>query len=136
MATKNSATLKNRVYNAAQGNVSREAGVANFNADAAGTVIRVLELPEGATIDGLKAYHGAMGAGTGLEFGIEFPGGEGTDDPDFFGSVADSAAAGKLAYDAAPYELPARAYLTVTVTGAAGTGDVTVVPEYRFTGLL
>jgi hypothetical protein len=136
MATKNSATLKNRVFNGSYGNVSKASGTAIFDGDAADTVVRCLELPEGSTILGLKAYRDAMGAGTGLTVGLEFPDGEATDDDDFFGTVADSSAVGTLTYDAKPYSLPGRAYLTVTITDAAGTGSVVVVPEYKYDGIL
>lgn len=134
MATIKSDTMLNGTRKGPNGNLNAEHGYAIFNGHAAATVCQVMMLEHGSTIYGLKGYYEAMGTGTGLTIGLEFPNGEAADDPDFFGTVADSATAGTLTYDAKPYTLPGRAILTVTVTGAAGTGTVDLVPTYKYDG--
>lgn len=136
MATINAPSLRNRVYNGTSGNLSKEFGTAVFSGHAAGTVSHVLKMDAGTQFFGLKAFAGALGALTGMTVGIHYPEGDGTDDPGYFGTVADTSVATTLTWETTPVTFNERVVITVTVTGAAGTGSVNVVPEYAYKGAL
>ena len=136
MAIKLAATLRDRTYNGTAGNLSKAHGKAEFSADAADTIVHTLDMDAGFKLFGLSAIRTAMGAGTGLQVGVHYPDGDGTDDPDYFGTVADSSSAGTLTWAGSPVVFDKRVILTVTVTDAAGTGAVDVIPEYVYVGKL
>lgn len=132
----NSPSFKKVTPNGTFGVLSKAIGhYAEFDGDAAGSTYAVAHLDAGACFTELVAHYEAMGAGTGLTFGIEFYSTEdGTDDPDYFGTVADSSTAGKFTWAGVPETFKVPLKITATVTGAAGTGRIDVVPEYVFTG--
>src|SRR5690606_25809105 len=123
------------VYNATHGHFSKAIGAAEFAAAAANTTIAVLRREAGTTVTGLTAHNAAPGAGTGYKVGVAyFDAADGTDDDDLFATDADSAAAGSASYAGVPITFEKPVMVTVKVTGAVGTGKVTVVPEYIYRG--
>lgn len=135
MAIKQSTTFRNATANGTFGNLNKEIAFADLAADAVNDVTEVLRLEAGTTITGMAIHHGALGAGTGIKVGVSyFDDEDGTADDDAFATIADASAEGTKAYECLPitFEVPVK--LTVTVTGAAATGRVTVVPEYIYKG--
>ena len=135
MAITQSDTFRNRVNNGTFGNLNKEVATANLAATAANDVVEVLRLEAGTLITGLAVHYGALGASTGIKVGISyFSAEDGTDDDDAFVTVADSSTAGVASYPGVPLLFDVPTKLTVTVTGAAATGKVTIVPEYVYAG--
>lgn len=136
MATKQSPSIRARVFNGEYGNLSVAKGYGTFTGDAIGTVIQCIEVPAGAEIYGMDIFRAALGASTGLKVGIAYPDGDGTDDDDLFATVADSSSAGTTEYKAKPFTTPGRSIITITNTGAAATGTVDLVLKYVYSGEL
>lgn len=135
MAITQSDTFRNRVNNGTFGNLNKGVATANLAATAANDVVEVLRLEAGTLITGLSVHHEALGASTGIKVGIAyFSTEDGTDVNDAFATVADSSAAGTAVYAGVPLLFDVPTKLTVTVTGAAATGKVTIVPEYVYAG--
>ena len=138
MPMKSSSSFRKITPNGTFGTLSKASGhFAEFAGDAADTTIAVAHFDAGTTFHGVKTIHEAMGAGTGIQVGIAFYDAEdGTDDPDFFSTVADSAAAGNASWGdtVVPVTFNVPVKLTVTNTDAVATGRVDVIPEYVYTG--
>lgn len=134
MTVKHASTLRAVTYNGTHGNLSKAVGKAVFTADAANTVVHTLLLDAGTTLLGLKAHHDNLGVGTSIELGYAFQDADyGADTPAAFGTKA-TAAAGAHTWDGVPIRFEHPTVLTVTVKGGAGTGSVTLIPEYLYRG--
>ncbi len=92
---------------------------------AAGSTIRMVKVPAGATVVDGYITHDAMGASVTLSLGDE------DNATRFRAATAASSAATKVEFNqAVPYTYTAEKWLTVTVGGAAATGTVKFVVYY------
>jgi hypothetical protein len=137
MATRQANTLFMRVMNAEYGNLNKHIAQVILSAVPAADVMQCIRLEAGTTITGLVAHREALGAGSGIKVGVAyFDSEDGSDDDDYFLTVADTSAAGSSAWSGKPVTFPMPIMITLTVTGAPATGVVTLVPEYVYTGPL
>ncbi|MFL0806755.1 MAG: hypothetical protein K6L60_05660 [Oceanobacter sp.] len=138
MAKHNAASIRTRTPNGTYGVLNKVHGKATMASTPANDVVHVLRLDQGCTFYGITIHYDAMGSGTGLKVGISYPNplnnASLVDDDDAFLTVASTSSAGKSVWDGAPFTTEALVEITVTVTGAAATGDVTVIPEYVYRG--
>ena len=138
MAKHIAASINTRTPNGTYGVLNKVTGAAALNATAANDVVHVLRLDKGCTFYGLKAHYDALGTGTGIKVGIHYPNPTGVaglvNDDDAFLTVANTASAGNAEWQGVPFTTNELVEITVTVTGAAATGAVTVIPEYVYCG--
>jgi hypothetical protein len=98
-------------------------------------VIRFAKMPAGVEIIGVDLVHDAMGASSTLSVGYEFvDSADGAAAPAQFLAAAASTSAQKRPCAAHPIELQAPTFITATVGGAAITGKVTAIVNYKFIG--
>lgn len=135
MATKKSHSLRNILCNGTFGNLNKGFGEAVFTADPIGTVIQTLRLDGGTQLTGLTAHTEALGASTTIDIGYQYVDeSNGAAEPTKFAAASATVSAGKVVWDGKPVTFEYPVYLTVTVKGGAGTGEVTLVPEYIYRG--
>lgn len=134
MAKIQAASLRTRTPNGTYGVLSKCDGTAELAATPVNDVVHVISLDAGVKFYGLKAHYAALGASTGFKVGYSYPMGEAADVDDAFVTVADSSSAGVAEWSDVPFVTKYPLEITVTVTGAAATGNVVVIPEYEFQG--
>lgn len=130
MATTQSETIRNRVYSGgAHGNFSIAFGKATLDAVAIDDVVQVLEIPAGLKFVGVRL---STEAGLGTSVTVTAQVGD-----EVLASAADMAAAGaSVSVPCVPFSTTETQYLTVTIAGAAATGDLNVIPEYVVVGTI
>lgn len=126
-------TARNTNYNGTHGNASRTDLKHVAAATPIGTVVVLGQFSAGMSIDALRIVHGALGAGVTIDVGLTYPSGEKADEPAKFGNF-NVAAAGVKAWADKPVRVELDCYLTYTVKGAAASGAVDVLMDYRFLG--
>lgn len=137
MATRQGNTLFMRTMNAEYGNLNKHVAPVVLSAVPAADMVQCIRLEAGTTITGLAAHRDALGAGAGFKVGIAYYDPvDGTDNTAQFLTVADASAAGSSTWTGKPVTFPVPVMITMTITGAAATGTVTLVPEYVYTGPL
>lgn len=100
-------------------------------AAAANDVVLLGKVRPGCRIDDMKAVSEALGASTGFKIG--YKNASGTDD-DYFMTVADSSGAATTRSNVKPIVFDEDTEITLTVTGAAATGQVDLVAFGVFLG--
>lgn len=97
-------------------------------------IVALCRVPVGSLLLGLIYQHDAMGATTGLKFGIaDEDGGSTLSSVDNFVTVADSSSAGNSVAWIVPLAVTEDIYITVKQTGAGtATGTITAIPIYVF----
>ncbi|CAH0531840.1 hypothetical protein ACNO5E_17070 [Vibrio parahaemolyticus] len=118
---RHSETFHNRVYVGAHGNLSLEFAKLTAKAAPAGDVFQVLELPIGLKITGVRLFTDGLGAGVTADVKA----GEVS-----LISAEDVAAATALVTPIKPVFVDEKSPLTVTIGGAAATGELDVMIEY------
>lgn len=120
-------------YNGTHGNASRTELGFTCAATPIATVIELGRFAAGVAIDELRLIHGALGAGVTVDLGVLDPQGEHAAEPDAFGNF-DVAAAGTKLWQGVPKRYEHDVMLIATVKGAAATGRLDLVVEYRNRG--
>lgn len=125
----------NSTHNTGQhGDASRQHLFTKFSGTAAGTQVILGEFVGGCTVDGIRIVHDALGAGSSLKLGVVFPDGLDANNSTQFGTH-NTAAAGTPEWKGKPFSTQNRYQLVAEVVGAAATGDIDVLVDFRFRGL-
>ena len=127
-------TAQVAVYSGAHGNASRETLNDVLAATPANTEVLLGNFPAGTTFDGVKVFHGALGANTSIELGIKSKKGTAIVEPTLFGSV-DTVSAGDSAKNIKPFYCDETVELIATLKGGVGTGELNVTVDYRYNGM-
>ena len=135
MKRKMAVTANDVVYAADAGNASRATLRDTLSNAAVGQQIELGTFPAGTTLDGVTVFHDALGAGSGIDIGIEFPWDSSVDDFTLFGNF-DTASAGTVTKPIKPvYTGKNKVKIIATVTGANASGEIVVNVDYRFSGI-
>ena len=118
------------------GNQSVAIGKVTFEADAAGAVADILQLPPGITIVNARMVNDALGATTTIALGYRFKDpNDGSDDASALIAATGTATAGNTVSAAKSVEINGGPiYITAILAGAAATGDVEAIIEYVYNG--
>lgn len=135
MSTRKAVCYGQAMKNSAFGNLNTEKLVEELTSEAADNVVTFGPFESSTELHKLNLHYDALGAGSGLKLGVAFDSADdGTDDDDKYLTIADTSAAGKATWEGVPERIDTRFYLSLTVTGAAATGTVTLVPTYLYYG--
>lgn len=122
-------TLKTIQHAGEYGNAARAVGKVTFEGDAIATAGRAFVLPPDVTVVDAYFYNAALGASSTIK--LDLVGESGTT---ALIAAANTATAGRQAYAGKPVKLSEKTTATLTVGGAAATGDVDLVIEYVYNG--
>ena len=106
----------------------------DFDATAAGESVNFADMPAGSELIKVESLNDPLGAGTTMQYGIEYPDGGGTDDDAHFLPAAASTALARRESLTHPFTVEDRAIITGRLAGGNATGKVTVSVHYRFRG--
>lgn len=120
-------------YNGTHGNASRTDLAFTFAATPIATVVELGRFAAGVSIDEIRLVHGALGAGVTVDIGVLDPVGDHAAVADAFGNF-NVAAAGTKVWQGVPKKYEHEVMLIATVKGAAATGRIDLVVEYRNRG--
>lgn len=116
-----SETFNNRVYIGAHGNLSLETAKLSTSDAEVDDVFKVLELPVGLKITGVRLFTSGLGVGVTADIKV------GTD---VLVTAEDVAGATALSKPVAPVYVTEKLPLEVVIGGAAATGELIVQLEY------
>lgn len=121
------------LYNGTHGNASRTELGFTFAATPIAAVVELGRFGAGVAVDELRLVHGALGANVTVDIGVLYPMGDKADDPAAFGNF-NVAAAGTKKWEGIPKKFEHDVILIATVKGAAATGRIDLLVEYRNRG--
>lgn len=126
---KDTATTRVVMYSGTHGNSVKEVLKAMLAADAAATEFNMGVIPAGVEITDLSVVTDNLGALTNVDVGYRYVDPDhGTDSVAYWGNFT-TATAARLASSAKPVRFENAVMVVATLKGAAGTGDLIVMPS-------
>lgn len=115
------------------GNVSNQWMTFTLAAAQVGDFVKVALIPAGSVVVDARFINAALGASSTIKWGYKEDGGA-TDDAYFLGATGSASAANNRTA-AAPKRFLKDTWLIATVGGAAATGQIDVVVDYKYEGI-
>jgi len=135
MATILASTLTEVQNSGQHGNLSVAHGKHTLAAAAIADKVLLLKLYAGSKVYGVKLVNAALGASTTVSVGYENADGTAGGSATAFINAQSTASAGATRSSTAPVTLTKDAIISLTVGGAAATGQVDVVVDFEFRGV-
>lgn len=135
MPQKNGATSLAKQYTGAHGNASRAHLFDTVGAMPVNDTLVLGTFDAGTCIDEIRFNHDNLGASVTLDIGFSYIDGSAGSNLTAFGAALVASAAGVKRFEGKPVVLESRAQIIVTIKGAAATGRIDALVDYRYLGV-
>lgn len=109
-------------------------GIITLAAQPSGDKVRMYKLFAGTKVHDLRLIFAALGASTTISVGFEYVNGEAGGGATALLAATSTSSAGQARMALAPVVLQFDAYITLTIGGAAATGQIDLLTMFEFRG--